>query len=133
MYAIRSYYAPMFSHTIGIRTFFNALWTGNPICIVNTECVITSYSIHYTKLYDTSDIEKYTGFNTVHEPRLISSKKLDKLIWSMYEEIYSVKNILKRNLLSPSVMANPVSTIFALYVNFQYRKSIKKRIGPLIT
>jgi len=94
-----------------------------------------------TKLYDmvkkenrliTDDITMYTGFNAVHEPRFISSKRLDELIWIMYEEIYSVKNILKRNLLSRTILSSPGSVIFALYVNFHYRKSIKKRIGPLI-
>jgi acetylornithine/succinyldiaminopimelate/putrescine aminotransferase/predicted amino acid dehydrogenase/long-subunit acyl-CoA synthetase (AMP-forming) len=30
-------FTPMFTHTMGIRAFFNALWTGYPVCIINTE------------------------------------------------------------------------------------------------
>ncbi|WP_372634789.1 aminotransferase class III-fold pyridoxal phosphate-dependent enzyme [Fodinibius sp.] len=30
-------FTPLFTHTMGIRTFFNALWTGNPVCLINTE------------------------------------------------------------------------------------------------
>lgn len=30
-------FTPMFTHTMGIRAFFNALWTGHPVCIINTE------------------------------------------------------------------------------------------------
>jgi acetylornithine/succinyldiaminopimelate/putrescine aminotransferase/predicted amino acid dehydrogenase len=27
-------FTPLFTHTIGIRNFINALWTGNPVCII---------------------------------------------------------------------------------------------------
>ena len=27
-------FTPLFTHTIGIRSFINALWTGNPLCII---------------------------------------------------------------------------------------------------
>jgi acetylornithine/succinyldiaminopimelate/putrescine aminotransferase/predicted amino acid dehydrogenase/acyl-coenzyme A synthetase/AMP-(fatty) acid ligase len=30
-------FTPLFSHTMGIRAFFNALWTGTPVCLINTE------------------------------------------------------------------------------------------------
>ena len=30
-------FTPLFNHTMGIRTFYNALWTGNPACLINTE------------------------------------------------------------------------------------------------
>lgn len=30
-------FTPLFNHTMGIRTFFNGLWTGNPVCLINTE------------------------------------------------------------------------------------------------
>ncbi len=30
-------FTPMFTHTIGIRNFFNALWSGHPVCLINTE------------------------------------------------------------------------------------------------
>ena len=30
-------FTPMFTHTMGIRAFFNALWTGSPVCLIITE------------------------------------------------------------------------------------------------
>ena len=30
-------FTPLFTHTMGIRSFFNGLWSGNPVCLVNTE------------------------------------------------------------------------------------------------
>ncbi len=30
-------FTPLFSHTMGIRAFFNAIWTGIPVCLINTE------------------------------------------------------------------------------------------------
>jgi acetylornithine/succinyldiaminopimelate/putrescine aminotransferase/predicted amino acid dehydrogenase/long-subunit acyl-CoA synthetase (AMP-forming) len=30
-------FTPLFCHTMGIRAFFNALWAGSPVCLINTE------------------------------------------------------------------------------------------------
>lgn len=30
-------FTPLFAHTMGIRAFINALWTGIPVCLINTE------------------------------------------------------------------------------------------------
>jgi len=30
-------FTPLFTHTMGIRAYFNALWTGSPLCLINTE------------------------------------------------------------------------------------------------
>lgn len=30
-------FTPLFTHTMGIRAFFNALWTGVPVCLIKTE------------------------------------------------------------------------------------------------
>ncbi|MFH0761013.1 MAG: aminotransferase class III-fold pyridoxal phosphate-dependent enzyme [Bacteroidota bacterium] len=30
-------FTPLFAHTMGIRAFINALWTGTPVCLINTE------------------------------------------------------------------------------------------------
>ncbi|HLP71406.1 MAG TPA: aminotransferase class III-fold pyridoxal phosphate-dependent enzyme [Bacteroidales bacterium] len=30
-------FSPLFTHTIGIRTFINCLWSGNPFCVITTE------------------------------------------------------------------------------------------------
>ncbi len=30
-------FTPMFTHTMGIRAFINALWTGSPVCLIITE------------------------------------------------------------------------------------------------
>lgn len=30
-------YSPLFTHTIGIRTFINCLWSGHPFCVITTD------------------------------------------------------------------------------------------------
>jgi acetylornithine/succinyldiaminopimelate/putrescine aminotransferase/predicted amino acid dehydrogenase/acyl-coenzyme A synthetase/AMP-(fatty) acid ligase len=30
-------FTPLFTHSMGIRAYFNALWTGSPVCLINTE------------------------------------------------------------------------------------------------
>ena len=30
-------FTPLFTHTMGVRAFFNALWTGVPVCLIKTE------------------------------------------------------------------------------------------------
>jgi acetylornithine/succinyldiaminopimelate/putrescine aminotransferase/predicted amino acid dehydrogenase/acyl-coenzyme A synthetase/AMP-(fatty) acid ligase len=30
-------FTPLLTHTMGLRAYFNALWTGNPVCLINTE------------------------------------------------------------------------------------------------
>jgi radical SAM superfamily enzyme YgiQ (UPF0313 family) len=78
------------------------------------------------------DISKYTGFKCVHEPKNISAGKTDTMFWWIYNEVYSVKNILKRNLFVRNSITKPWLCLFSLYINFHYRKYIKKGIGPLI-
>jgi len=33
-------FTPLFTHTIGIRIFFNAIWCGSPVCLINTDWFI---------------------------------------------------------------------------------------------
>jgi len=30
-------FTPLFTHTMGVRAYFNAIWTGVPVCLINTE------------------------------------------------------------------------------------------------
>lgn len=30
-------FTPLLTHTMGLRAYFNALWTGHPVCLINTE------------------------------------------------------------------------------------------------
>lgn len=30
-------FTPLLTHTMGLRAYFNALWTGRPVCLINTE------------------------------------------------------------------------------------------------
>ena len=66
MYAIRSYYAPAALVRLGKRTGARWMLYGGLdargrlamqlIDLKSGECVITSYSIHYTKLYDNTQL-----------------------------------------------------------------------------
>ena len=62
MYAIRSYYACLSADRGSISTGF--------ICFYRKPYVITSYSIHYTKLYE------YAGFSTAEESNAFYRRNL---------------------------------------------------------
>ena len=78
------------------------------------------------------DISKYTGFQCVHIPKNITPEKANAMFWWIYKEVYSVKNILKRNLIVGTLLTQPWVSLFSIYVNFHYRKYILKGINPLM-
>jgi acetylornithine/succinyldiaminopimelate/putrescine aminotransferase/long-subunit acyl-CoA synthetase (AMP-forming)/predicted amino acid dehydrogenase len=38
-------FSPLFTHTIGIRTFINCLWSGNPYCLIVTDWFLTKPAV----------------------------------------------------------------------------------------
>jgi radical SAM superfamily enzyme YgiQ (UPF0313 family) len=74
----------------------------------------------------------YTGFNCVHIPKNLSPEETEAMFWWIYKEVYSIKNILKRNLFTYTIFTMPKLNFYALYTSLHYRTYIKKGIGPLI-
>lgn len=86
----------------------------------------TSDRLYNTNIYD------YTGDKAVHLPKHMSPEDLTSAYWRLYKEVYSIKNILARTLLTSHAYKYPLRTLFYLYINFYYRHHIHRGITPNI-
>jgi radical SAM superfamily enzyme YgiQ (UPF0313 family) len=75
------------------------------------------------------DFINYTGSQLVFYPKKLNYMDLEDKYWAMYDEVYSIKNILKRYIMSRP-KRSLFSNIFCLAANFHYKKHIKQRIPP---
>ena len=78
------------------------------------------------------DIYSYDGTSAVYKPKNMTPEELTNAYWELYEELFTIKSILKRNILRREIFKTPFRYIFNMFVNFYYRKQIKKRITPNI-
>jgi radical SAM superfamily enzyme YgiQ (UPF0313 family) len=75
------------------------------------------------------DYLNYTGSQLVFYPKNLDYKTLEDKYWTMYDKVYSTKNILRRYILSRP-KRSLFSNIFTLAANFHYKNHIKHRIPP---
>ncbi len=80
----------------------------------------------------TDNIEEYDGSRCVHRPEKISPERLTELYWWLYECLFTVRSILRRTIFHPGFLRRPGIFLFALVVNFHYRRYIKRRVPPNI-
>ena len=66
--------------------------------------------------------------NTPH----FTADEVTEQYWRVYNELYSIKNILKRTILNKRMLKHPGRTIFFFGVNMVYRGDIKRKIAPNI-
>ncbi len=78
------------------------------------------------------DIYQYNGSFAVHQPKNMTPEELTEEYWSLYHQVFSVKNLVKRTLLNRDFFKSPVKYIFYFYVNIYYRYQIKRGITPNI-
>lgn len=78
------------------------------------------------------DIYSYNGCEAVHIPKNMTPEELTQAYWELYNEVYTMRSIIKRTLLSRSLFKRPFLTLFYFFVNVFYRKQIKKSIVPNI-
>lgn len=78
------------------------------------------------------DIYSYNSCEAVHIPKNMTPEELTEAYWELYNEVYSIKNIVKRTLFTRSIIKRPFNTIFYFFVNLFYRRQIKKGIVPNI-
>jgi len=81
------------------------------------------------------DIYAYNGSEAVHQPRHMSPEALTAAYWSLYEEVFSLRSIVRRSLLRREVLGSPGAlgrALFYLGVNLYYRRQIRQRITPNI-
>lgn len=76
------------------------------------------------------DYGRYTATNTVFTPQNITSEELDRMYWWLYKKVYSLPNILKRTIFHKRFFRSPLSYLFALVVNLNYLRFIRRGDAP---
>ena len=66
--------------------------------------------------------------NTPH----FTADEVTQQYWRVYEELYSVKNILRRTIFNKRMLKHPRRTLFFFGINMVYRGNIKRRVAPNI-
>ena len=58
--------------------------------------------------------------------------ELTAVYWELYENLFTFKSIIKRNILRREMLKMPHKYLFNAIVNLYYREQIKRRITPNI-
>lgn len=66
--------------------------------------------------------------NTPH----FTADEVTEQYWRVYNELYSIKNILRRTIFNKRMLKHPFRTTFFFCVNMVYRGNIKRKIAPNI-
>lgn len=78
------------------------------------------------------DIYSYNGTEAVHIPKNMTPEELTESYWRLYNDVFSVGNILKRTILHKGFFKKPGNSLFYLAVNLYYKYQIKNKITPNI-
>jgi radical SAM superfamily enzyme YgiQ (UPF0313 family) len=80
----------------------------------------------------TEDFYQYNGSQAVHRPDRIEPEKLTEMYWWLNRKMFSVHSILSRVVLNRYLWRNFRMLLFALYINFHYRRYVRKNTVPNI-
>lgn len=78
------------------------------------------------------DIYTFDGTSAVYSPKNMSAEQLTKAYWELYRSLFTIKSIIKRNILKREFLKTPYKCIFNVIVNLYYRSQIKRGITPNI-
>ncbi|MDD4780887.1 MAG: radical SAM protein [Tissierellia bacterium] len=78
------------------------------------------------------DIYSFDGTEAVYRPKNMTPEELTKAYWELYESLFKIKSIVKRNILRREFFKKPGKYLFYSMVNMFYRYQIKQRITPNI-
>lgn len=78
------------------------------------------------------DIYAYNGTEAVHIPKNMTPEQLTEAYWELYNDVFTIRNIISRTLLHRDFFRRPLSYLFYLGVNLYYRRQIKQGITPNI-
>ncbi len=78
------------------------------------------------------NIYSFDGTEAVHKPVNMTPDELTNAYWELYEELFTIKSIVKRNILRQEFLKKPGKYLFYSIVNLYYRYQIKRRITPNI-
>lgn len=91
-------FSPLFTHTIGIRTFINCLWSGNPFCIFTTDWFLTK-----------PQVVRYFLLNT--EPgHIIGGPAFFNTMLELFRQYPELKTHLQRTLKAAISIGAPFDT-----------------------
>ena len=78
------------------------------------------------------DIYSYDGTEAVYTPANMTPVELTNAYWRLYDELFTIRSILKRNILKREFLKTPIRCLFYTGVNIYYRHQISQRITPNI-
>jgi radical SAM superfamily enzyme YgiQ (UPF0313 family) len=78
------------------------------------------------------DIYSFDGTEAVHTPKFMTPDELTNSYWELYESLFTLKSIFKRNIFRKEFLKKPGKYLFYTIVNLFYRHQIKQRITPNI-
>lgn len=78
------------------------------------------------------DIYSYNGTEAVHYPKNMTPEQLTQGYWELYNEVFTIRSIVKRTLLHNDFYKRPLIYLFYFGVNLFYRYQIKHHITPNI-
>lgn len=79
-----------------------------------------------------NDIYSFDGTEAVHQPKNMSPEELTKAYWDLYNYLFTIRSIIKRNILRKEFFKEPFKYLFYCIVNLFYRYQIKQKITPNI-
>lgn len=79
-----------------------------------------------------NEIYSYNGTEAVHIPKNMTPEQLTEAYWKLYNDVFTIKSIVKRTLLHSDFFKKPIMYLFYLGVNLFYRYQIKNKITPNI-
>ena len=78
------------------------------------------------------DIYSFDGTEAVYKPKNMTPDELTGAYWELYESLFEIKSIVKRNIFRKEFFRKPGKYLFYSLVNMFYRYQIKNRITPNI-
>ena len=78
------------------------------------------------------DIYSFDGTEAVHIPMNMTTDELTNAYWELYESLFTLKSIFKRNILRKEFLKRPWKYLFYCIVNLYYKYQINQRITPNI-
>jgi radical SAM superfamily enzyme YgiQ (UPF0313 family) len=78
------------------------------------------------------NIYSFDGREAVHRPVNMTPEELTNSYWELYESLFTIKSIFKRNIWRYEFLKKPGKYLFYCMVNLFYRYQIKRRITPNI-
>lgn len=78
------------------------------------------------------DIYSFDGTEAVHLPKHMTPKELTNAYWELYRSLFTIKSIMKRNILRSEFLKRPGKYLFYTGINLYYKYQIHQKITPNI-